>query len=102
MRPRLRVNFIHFLLFLIFIGICIFIIRAKNRNELRLNNVNTAYDSDGDIVEDYVSDPDTTTYAQDNCPKYDDDKINVHFILHSHDDPGWLKTAQTYYDEGNF
>lgn len=42
----------------------------------------------------------TTTFAEDNCPNLKQDMINVHFILHSHEDPGWVKTAQKYFDEG--
>ena len=31
-------------------------------------------------------------------PVPDEDLIHVHFICHSHDDVGWLKTAVDYYD----
>jgi lysosomal alpha-mannosidase len=31
------------------------------------------------------------------CPKTDPTKLNIHIIAHSHDDVGWLKTADHYY-----
>lgn len=30
-----------------------------------------------------------------------DEKLQVHLIMHSHDDPGWLKTADQYYTGAN-
>jgi len=30
-----------------------------------------------------------------------DDKLQVHLIMHTHDDPGWLKTADQYYTGAN-
>lgn len=40
------------------------------------------------------------SFAESSCPKWFDDRINVHFILHTHDDPGWLKTPDQYYYDG--
>lgn len=42
------------------------------------------------------------SYSLENCPIVKDDMLNVHFILHTHDDPGWLKTPDQYYDEGKY
>jgi len=36
------------------------------------------------------------TYS--NCPKTDPNKLNVHLIPHTHDDVGWLKTVDQYYN----
>lgn len=33
--------------------------------------------------------------------KNSDDKLQVHLIMHSHDDPGWLKTVDQYYTGAN-
>uniref|UniRef100_A0AC34RGC3 Glycoside hydrolase family 38 N-terminal domain-containing protein n=1 Tax=Panagrolaimus sp. JU765 TaxID=591449 RepID=A0AC34RGC3_9BILA len=34
----------------------------------------------------------------DNCPAYTNDgKVNIHLIAHTHDDMGWLKTADDYF-----
>ena len=30
-----------------------------------------------------------------------DKKLNVHLAMHSHDDPGWLKTADQYFYGSN-
>jgi hypothetical protein len=35
------------------------------------------------------------------CAVHTDDKLQVHLIMHSHDDPGWLKTADQYYTGAN-
>src|SRR2546422_6915475 len=35
----------------------------------------------------------------DSCPKLDPKKINVHLIPHSHDDVGWVKTVDQYYND---
>ncbi|CAG2178147.1 unnamed protein product, partial [Oppiella nova] len=35
----------------------------------------------------------------DACPQSDPKKLNIHLIAHSHDDVGWLKTADGYYDD---
>ncbi len=32
---------------------------------------------------------------------YPTDRLNVHLICHTHDDPGWLKTADQYYYGAN-
>lgn len=35
-----------------------------------------------------------------SCPQnYDPKKLNIHIISHSHDDVGWLKTPDGYFDE---
>lgn len=40
----------------------------------------------------------------DNCPKWSKDKkiMNVHLIPHSHDDMGWIKTADGDYFDCQF
>uniref|UniRef100_A0AC34RLL3 Glycoside hydrolase family 38 N-terminal domain-containing protein n=1 Tax=Panagrolaimus sp. JU765 TaxID=591449 RepID=A0AC34RLL3_9BILA len=38
----------------------------------------------------------------DNCPAYTNDgKVNIHLIAHTHDDMGWLKTADDYFNGFN-
>lgn len=44
--------------------------------------------------------PIPTSFSLEKCPSMKEDMLNVHFILHSHDDVGWLKTPDQYYDEG--
>lgn len=44
--------------------------------------------------------PIPVSYSLENCPKTKDDMLNVHFVMHTHDDPGWLKTPDEYYDQG--
>jgi hypothetical protein len=34
-----------------------------------------------------------------SCAATDPKKLNIHIIAHSHDDVGWLKTADGYYDD---
>ncbi|XP_054158995.1 lysosomal alpha-mannosidase-like [Oppia nitens] len=34
----------------------------------------------------------------DSCPALDNNKLNIHFIPHSHDDVGWMTTPDGYYD----
>ncbi|KAE9552439.1 hypothetical protein FO519_004347 [Halicephalobus sp. NKZ332] len=35
----------------------------------------------------------------DNCPAYSNDgKVNIHLVTHTHDDMGWLKTADDYFN----
>ncbi|CAG2111867.1 unnamed protein product, partial [Medioppia subpectinata] len=33
------------------------------------------------------------------CPVTDPSKLNIHLIAHSHDDVGWMETADGYYDD---
>lgn len=33
------------------------------------------------------------------CPATDPKKLNIHLIPHSHDDVGWMVTADQYYDD---
>ena len=33
-----------------------------------------------------------------SCPEGDPQMLNVHLIAHSHDDVGWLKTVDQYYE----
>ncbi len=35
------------------------------------------------------------------APSRRPDKLNVHIICHSHDDPGWLKTVDQYFIGSN-
>lgn len=35
----------------------------------------------------------------ETCPRTDGNKLNIHMIPHSHDDVGWLKTPDGYFDE---
>ena len=39
--------------------------------------------------------------AASAAAKAEDDKLQVHLIMHTHDDPGWLKTADQYYTGAN-
>jgi len=39
--------------------------------------------------------------ALSTAAKASDDKLQVHLIMHSHDDPGWLKTVDQYYTGAN-
>lgn len=39
--------------------------------------------------------------ALSTAAKAADDKLQVHLIMHSHDDPGWLKTVDQYYTGAN-
>jgi hypothetical protein len=34
-----------------------------------------------------------------SCAKYDPKKLNIHVIAHSHDDVGYLKTVDEYYEQ---
>ena len=37
----------------------------------------------------------------ENCPLTEPGKLNVHLVAHSHDDVGWLKTVDQYYQGSN-
>ena len=40
-------------------------------------------------------------YVAVNAKSYPADKLNVHVLSHTHDDPGWLKTVDQYYYGSN-
>ena len=42
----------------------------------------------------------TSECGYDSCHKTDQDKLNIHLIAHSHDDVGWMITADAYYNWG--
>ncbi|CAF1249204.1 unnamed protein product [Adineta steineri] len=41
--------------------------------------------------------PEPTNCAYRNCPKLNEDVINVHVICHTHLDPGWLNSVDGYF-----
>ncbi|CAF1521205.1 unnamed protein product, partial [Adineta steineri] len=47
------------------------------------------------VVETTPSEP--TNCAYRNCPKLNEDVINVHVICHTHLDPGWLNSVDGYF-----
>lgn len=41
-----------------------------------------------------------TSCGYQSCPKIDPKKLNIHLVVHTHDDVGWLKTVEQYYYGG--
>lgn len=49
------------------------------------------------LVTNAISSKASESCGYDSCPKPQDGLINVHFVPHTHNDVGWLKTVDQYY-----